>query len=1015
MVVSHYITKKYSDDELIRFAETFYASLNKKLNKSTNAEFIRNQRPQRITGDHLEEIRQIKTTGAPENVEQLVSTNIEREFKRKVAHPQLVKNYPPLQPAFEAYNNSKKEPLDKARLLQETTRVLRKEAFAYPALNYIYEQFGYQSGFEQYLNKAMQNQEISSQVQPDVDYDPAKGQNVRQVFQRQNQGGPVFELFKSAFNLDLKKEGEANLNYISSLQKVNNIYISAGYIKHSLDQLSEIIEVLVNYFDFDGDQSLNPYNGQFQMAQRVLTESFPEDFSIVNSPNDVLRKAVMIFDSQKAQYNELLSGISSNNNFQGVVNRQVPNYDFQLDQYKPLLTSFIAEHNAVLTDKQKNIIETNMDSVKPFILINMLNKTLLPTQDPALFFNIFTPAIKLNDNVVDKESAYIYQYQQTLTELLNECLSIGDYFNCNQIINKMSHPSADMQNAKFDPQQWSKSKDIKYFDMSNKAVEELIFNDRYFKTIPDQLREKESMLRNQLSSFITRTQTAPNIEDQLNRAPSIAEEVQRYMNLRNAYIQDLNELKKINPNSLLVESLLKSPILTYDPTSIYNFLYPADQFYHHISRPLQDYNQLPVNVIPPFGTITTPMDQEYIPTEPGQEVQMEAINDLNPLTYLPGQGEEDDIIEEVKNILNPRKGTGRKVGGMMSRISKNWQRLPLDQQIMGYGKKSSRLAPVLKQVADMVDPRYNSIPEFFNSDVDRYGPFPTATNYQDESVPGSYKGTRGQGRRDPNADISWNFSKFAPTGQYNSLQGIRSSLSDYNQSMSTNMLGFGRVCHSLAGAMSKHTPEDFIISNLYKMKPLDKTSLDTSQAQMCRRCNESDDLYGYDSDEEDLTCSECLKSGTTSKRQMANEKKLRHIKEGGSRHKKIHEHNTNKKLLIELGGEHHKNNFEKFKETTPIDTRFEKTWSKQYVMDRAFREQDYNKMIYSLGKWLYADINDKFADNLNSLIIRYLESIDKDDSIKKVYIPERFLSFHELAELVKSKPGVLKTFLVDLE
>ena len=84
-------------------------------------------------------------------------------------------------------------------------------------------------------------------------------------------------------------------------------------------------------------------------------------------------------------------------------------------------------------------------------------------------------------------------------------------------------------------------------------------------------------------------------------------------------------------------------------------------------------------------------------------------------------------------------------------------------------------------------------------------------------------------------------------------------------------------------------------------------------------------------------------------------------------------------------------------------------------MDRAFREQDYNKMIYSLGKWLYADINDKFADNLNSLIIRYLESIDKDDSIKKVYIPERFLSFHELAELVKSKPGVLKTFLVDLE
>jgi hypothetical protein len=231
-----------------------------------------------------------------------------------------------------------------------------------------------------------------------------------------------------------------------------------------------------------------------------------------------------------------------------------------------------------------------------------------------------------------------------------------------------------------------------------------------------------------------------------------------------------------------------------------------------------------------------------------------------------------------------------------------------------------------------------------------------------------------------------------------------------------NMSHYGGMIHHYANTYTHHKPHHHVLYQLHKIKQLESVGEGIKHVKGCGICGTTADLYGHPKHVNDITCKYCLdKHGISSKRGHASQA---YPLESSSHkeHKELLENIKHNNLIKRHAGtEEPKNLFSMFNETYSGKKNFINVWKKSYVMDRDFVDSDFNKMVYAIGFYLYnePEVTETFIDNLNASVIRYMEKHNIDD--KKVPLTHKFLSFNELKDLIKEKPGVLKTLIFDLD
>jgi len=1015
--VGHYIENTWSDEDLIEFKKAFLLK------------YLKIKKPERIGLESLNKKRNDLSIGERNFLQttdlnkkygdtDFVVQGAEQALGRKIAAPHLLATYPPTQKFFDEFANSKGLPEDKMRLMQSVTNTLRHEGYTsekihqlaanLPVVSNLFQEYFdprdmYTRGqtFERYVAEQdglLADQQRTLNTNDVISFDPLSKQTNITPFQL------MPKVVQSYFNNFHDRRVRENFSTYVMTQRLNNLYyslnmykeVSAG-LKADIDQITALLRLSAQ-----GDQA-----SMLKVDQHIrkLSLAYPTYINPTTLPNDALNILKQLVSSINAAYNATIDSVYSGDlhkpdeMIDTTLNKELPRFSREgyfgmwesklnsvelSDEQKDTIRQFIHKNKHGITGDYKTYtpdLKSHLD------LVHQLNKMRTAAQNPDMFNNFF-----------DLNAAIGYTAEQLGAEgtkrILDANLKIsaqsalanGKIADAVQYMNAIYHPNLDTRNMLDLAEKYDYN--YKFYDSSNPLIADIWYgNDFLNQSTEKTIFDDFTNLKNVVSGFIARRKLTGQYPN-----PS---ELTTYEQARNSLKNALWEQIGKNPNNHVYKSMADSSVMYYS----------TDMFYRILSEP------------------STPYIQSLLMNQPVNNDNMmeaETIGDQSgmPTNQSPMQCEVPDYkpVDSSKMMEEAKKG-----GSIAKTFIKH---LPNAIKTANIAKdaydpdfyKSLNYRDMAKKAFKNNAVRWimqvgQDVPTFLKSGNTQQMEFYQQNNRHQTMT----------------QDTQTFETPIKPISQLQMPDFNKLNFIEYENAWDDNEQVHNDNVHHIGGLLTyaekfyrHHKPEETLMSKLYQVPHAPHKVAEYKEVRGCGICGKHDDLHGYSSDDDDITCKSCIgQHGITSKRKNAMHKKHRHIKEGGGKHQELHNAIENNKLFEKIKSEKISNNWDDFVESykgKSLDNMI-KYWKSGYYMDRPFATGDISKMVYAIGKFLYdeEDVNDNFLDNLNSAVIKYLSSVDKTDSLKKEKLPSKFHTFSELKELVQTKPGVLKTLLLDLE
>lgn len=964
-----------------------------------------------------------------------VTSGLEKILSRRIAMPQYLTSYPPTKKYFDEYQTSPGSPADRARLIQSVSQVLGSDGYSNNEFRNLMSKIPYVADiingyfdprdpgmrnlhFTSYVNEqqAQHNKSMFESSRPDsMQVDPTSGISNIDV----NQYMPEYtqSYVKNQFDSSMQN----NLIKYIMHQKMANLHYTLRLMYQISSTLTVDIKIVTQSLVM-AQRMTHVTNSNAHEAHNLLTEvirklsmAYPTYINLQTTPNEALDVLKQLQSSVNAAYNAAIDSVysgqialpdqfvqSSESKYLPLINKE---------EYDKVLTMSLTKTqlNTQQTDLIQQYLNKNQDpTMETHVeLLKSLNKMREQGQDPEYLNNLFslnTAVGLVADELGPVKSRQVLE--STLRQTAHNELQKNNLNGAVMCINALSNPSLGEKDYIDFVERYDTN--YKYYDSSNPLIASIWYGSPFLKNTDQSIFNDWTNVKNMVSGFISKKQ--------LDGTYPTPQQMQVYDDAKNALMQRLDQQLKINPNNAVYNAMKKSNALIYDTDIIYElFSHPQSPYLASIlGQQFDRPENLPTDNDPNAvhqPSTSTDVDNYYNgPYQGGPKISPQ-LQEAFKRQYVKMR----DLDENQEKL-----GAGRK-GGVIHNYLKHLGRALNTASIMNVsmGDLSSQLT--MKEMAkravqnNMV--RWalqvsEDVPQFLKSGNDQSMEFYQQTPQHE---------TMSQETQVFDSVIKpmdkLKIPDFGPMNfaEYDNILG------DNEDTHDSNMHHIGGIMTMSEKTLKRFTPKDMAIREMFKVKPNPHKNVKYSEVQGCKTCGTHENLNGYDSDADDVTCDSCLSSGMTSKRMPSHLKK--HVKIGSSahpKHKELHNAIENNKLFDRLQKEPIKNNWDDFKESIQSASKLEKVmslWKSKYVMDREYVPGDLNKLVFGVGKFLYdeEDTNDEFLDNLNTLLIKYLEHVDKDDSISKKKIPTSFLTFDELKKQVQDNPGILHTIILEIE
>lgn len=1039
--VGHYIKDDWTNDQLVQFAKAFLAKFGKikKSERQALDQLSKSKKQDYLSTSERNFLKTSDLSTQKYGDIDFVTRGVEQQLGRKIAMPRLLLTYPPTQRHFDEYSKSPGTPADRARLVAAVSNTLGTEGYSNSIVREIFNNVPFVSGvvndyfdertratsdlrFTDYVaeEQARVNQGKQMLQRPDVmTYDPTSGQQDIHVNQLMPQYTSSY--VTSRFDIDQRE----NMSKHIMFQRMGNLTYSLRLYKQMSDTIVQDIRILTTALNRASKMHListGPIQEAHVLIQNVMRKlslAYPNYVTIETTPNDALNTLKTLNANVNAAYNATIDSIYSGElthpeeSIGSLNNRYLPRFDS--GNYRKVMENSL--NSDQLNTQQKDYVRQYLHRNKDFTMqthlefmknIGKMRDGQQDTQFLNRMFDLNTTMGIVSDEMGDEKMHEILQ--SALQTQVAVSVQNNDLGSAVQYMNALSNPTLQERDLLDFAERYSTN--YQYYDSSNPLIRDIWYKTSFLQNTDQQIFDEFTNLKNMVSGFIAQKQIQgywPN--------PS---EMQTFREAQTALQTKLQEELRRNPNNVVYNSMLNSSVMQYDSSIMYQ-LFSEPQSPYLASVFNEQFNTMPSKL---SQASTTP------PSSIGIEGnQNEMQYDTTPQTALAQvggpklspqlQAKWDSLISD-KDLTEAKQGV--KQGGVIHHYMKHAFKAVQTANLMkdaydpdlykqltyqGIAKRAFKgnalrwMLNVGKDVPDFLKTGNVPLMEFY----DQNGHHETMS--QDTQV----------------------FETQIPPMDKLSLPDFeKMNFIEYDKITDQDDKVHAGNLHHIGGLMThaqktyRHTtPAQNMINHLYKISPLPRQNVQHKQVQGCGICSTHDGLHGYSSDEDDITCSECLgKHGITSKRKPAHVKK--HVMIGASlknKHKQLHNDIENNKLFEKIRTQPTSNNWDDFVGSFKGKS-LEKTmglWKSKHVMDRSFVKSDMSKLIFAIGKFLYDedDVNETFLDNLNMAVIKYLEQVDADDSLKKAKLPSKFHTFDELKELIQSSPGVLKTLLFELD
>lgn len=1017
----HYVKKEWSADELNEFRKAFLAKYLKIKKSQVNpAQYVRN--PGKETPLSLAERNAIQTTDLNQKNygdTAFVTSGLEQILGKKIAMPQYLTSYPPTQKYFDQYAESPGSPADRARLLQSVAQVLQSEGYSSNQLRNAFTKIPYVAdivnGYFDPRDPGMRNLDFTTYVQEQqaqyntkfdqsnmndvIQHDPSSGMDNIDVHQFMPQ------VTQSYAQNQFDKTTQDNLIKYLMHQRMGNLHFTLKLLAQISASIVNDIRILTVTLR-QAAQMTHVTNSNAKAAHelimgtmRKLAAAYPTYIQITMTPNDALERLKQLKASNDAAYNSTIDSVYSGeinlpNDFARTSESKYLQY-INPEEYRKVLN--LSLNSVELSDQQKDMVRQELDRnqnptmATHMTLLKNLNKYRTDAQNPEYLNNLFSLNTALGlaaDELGPIESRKALDYtlrQQAHNELENNNLG-----NAVQCINALSNPTLPERNYLDFAEKYDYN--YKFFDSSNPLIADIWYKDRFLQNTDQSIFNDWTNIKNMVSGFISRKQ--------LDGEYPTPNEMQVFQDARTNFVARVDEQLKRNPNNPIYNAMKSSNAILYDTDILYDiFSHPQSPYLASVLGQQNFVQPEMVSNDPNASHEPKPTNQiEATPDKPGSKYNF----------FIPRSKE----LEEEKSRVGGAKGG--LVHNYLKRIANAWSTAKIANT--AYGDLGQELS--IKNLANKALKNHSlrfaiqlakDVPDFLNACGEQGMEFYQQTP-QHQTMSSESQVFDSVIRPIEKLQLP-DFSKL-------NFEQYDKAIEDNDYSHDSNMHHIGGIMTYGQKTFKKFTPQDLVIRDLYRMKHNPSRNVGYKQVEGCKTCGSHSDLNGHDNDHSDITCDSCLANGMTSKRVPAHLRK--HYKIGGSPHKAHQDlHNTieNNKLFEKIQSEPIKNNWDDFQESAPKLNKTIELWKKSYVMDRDIVKGDLNKLVYALGKFLYdeEDTNDTFLDNLNSTAIKYLASVDKDDSITKRPLPSGFHTFEQLKGLVEKDPGILHTLIIETE
>jgi hypothetical protein len=912
---------KYTDSELVEFAKAFLQQHTQIWNKERQPIFPIAPLG-KLTKEQKEEAEQLHRTGATPGIYTDLDMQVQKQFGR-TAGPQNLQMTPAIANAVDKFKQTSQTPLDKAALYKTVNTELTQQNFHQNILRTIRDKI-FQNPIARtdpnYQNAYLENV-IRMNKEPNIYQNKGTpGTDVQNYAPGQREASYHQTSVQEQYNKNFENEVHTNVVSNTSLQRIANLRLTYALVQKNYDQvikeiglfhlyLEKSVEHQGNLFEFAASAIGKSWGQKLLDEQHSLVNAHPDLFSLKQTPNETLEQLKKLADSLHDQANSIISDINNprensipNQNIENAMNKEL--YKLDPATYRHDIQQYLTTNSVNLNELQKDLLQKEIDAPSVtarsfYQLSQRLDQTLSPEQDRGMFNSMFDINMHLNNEVRNHGTAL--PFQATLHGLFHDAINRGDVYHAQGFLNAIWHPTTGEEHISSKDHLESLIDTRKYYDSSNPLVHNQIYQNEFTKSLPEDIFNEYTTVKNTLAAFTARFQQYGVAPDQSETTAYATQ----YLNFK----RKIAALTAQNPSNLLYKAINDHSEQLYNPHGLYRLFHDP---LGYNSKLVEDTARLAQG--PNLLSFDTQVENT-----PQQQVDSEEMKEA--------ESGDNEIVNDQK---------------------------------VGAGRDKHHYHKYIKA-------------------LQHHSPHQTAKEHD---------------------------AHFEKNAHH----------MHHNQSM------MGGVAHNIAALYTHHKPHDHVIHMLNKLSHLDTVSNNKHiEAKGCGFCGGILQLHGHSKNKADITCASCLeKNGMTSKR--FNPLQVKPVPLESSpheEHRKLaedHKHNTLLASIQRYGGSE-KNLFERFEETYSGSKKFVSQWKKDYVVDRPFASNDLDKLVFATGYFLYneAATNDEFLDNLNALAIKYLEKVDKDDSLKKVALTHKFMTFDELKKLIESRPGVLLTLIYDLD